>query len=922
MTGDRKRLIEEIFLGAADLPPDRRADYLQLACPDPEIAREVSSLLIYDAGASSASALDMVVRQAAASLVGGDPLVGTRLGPYRITEELGKGGMGTVFLAIRDDQTFEKKVAVKVVKRGMDSFGVLDRFRHERRILANLDHPYICRLLDAGTTPDGRPYFVMEYVEGEPIVAYCKTHKLELGAIVELFRKVCDAVSCAHRNLVVHRDLKASNILVAIDGSPKLLDFGIAKLLDPQSRTEDTAPASRMCTLDCASPEQIRGESVTTATDIYSLGILLFELLAGRPPWDFRSMAAMEAEQAICNTPAPKPSAVLRESGPSAGWRALTGDLDNIVLMALRKDPAHRYRSVDEFSMDLFRHQSGLPVNAREDSLLYSGVKFLRRHWVAVALSVLAILGLVGGIVYANAERRRAEVRLTQMLGMANQTLLDLHSQIEHQPGATETRLRIMQSTLTYLANLAKEAGDNQDVRTTLGAAYLHTGDVQGYPHAPNLGDSAGALTSYAAAEKLFSPADHVHLAVLLSHRGDVLCQLAPNKECIAVLQSSLKQAAKSDTREALLSAAETHHRLAYVMTQFNPDEALENSRHEMEIYTKLAGREPDNAEVLTGLASSYSTTGGVLNRRYRLDESLALFRKGLVIREKLVARNPADVALRRDLMISYGRVGDVLGNPSRANIGDKPGALAMFQKARAIAESLAATDPKNRLAQMDLAQIWARVGMVMDAPGQEREALAILDAARQTVISSQNGKALASDQLHLITWIDENRGARFGALKDHANSVLAYRLSLEGAQAAVKKQPNDSSAHVQLLATYHGLAVEFASAGRREDALRMAREAIAEASRGAANGPDPTMMAIFVPRSHAWLGATYEALAGPNSKIAQRKADWAAAAQSYSRAGQLWQPLSARQDFRHFQNEINDSAKKAADCSQRAKIG
>jgi eukaryotic-like serine/threonine-protein kinase len=920
MTGDRKKLVEEIFLGAADLSPDRRADYLLLACPDSEIAREVSSLLIYDA--ASASSLDTVVGQAAASLVGGDPLVGARLGPYRITEELGKGGMGTVFLAIRDDQTFEKKVAVKVVKRGMDSVGVLDRFRHERRILANLDHPYICRLFDAGTTPDGRPYFVMEYVEGKPIVAYCKAHNLELSAILVLFRKVCDAVSCAHRNLIVHRDLKASNILVAADGSPKLLDFGIAKLLDPQSRTEDTAPASRICTLDCASPEQIRGESVTTSTDIYSLGILLFELLAGRRPWDFHSMAALEAERAICHTPAPKPSAVLRESGASTPWRALTGDLDNIVLMSVRKDPAHRYRSVDEFSMDLFRYQSGLPVTAREDSLLYTGVKFLRRHWVAVALGVIAILGLVGGIVYANTERRRAEVRLTQMLGMANQTLLDLHTQIEHQPGATETRLRIMQSTLSYLANLAKEAGDNRDVRTTLGTAYLRTGDVQGYPHAPNLGDSAGALTSYAAAEKLFSPADHVHLAVLLSHRGDVLCQLARTADCIAVLQNSLKQAARSDTREALLSAAETYHRMAFVETQFNAEEALEHSRHEMEIYTRLAEREPDNAEVLTGLASSYSTMGGALNRRYRLNESLALFRKGLAIREKLVAKNPNDVALRRDLMISYGRVGDVLGNPSRANMGDKPGALAMFQKARAIAESLAAADPKNRLAQMDLAQIWARVGMVMDAPGQEKEALAVLDAAREMVISSQNGKALVHDQLSLVAWIDENRGARFVALKDSVNSLLAYRLSLEGAQTAVKNQGNDSSAHMQLLWACRGLAVEFGALGRREEAIRLAREAIAEANQTAAQGPDPTAMAIFVPRAHAWLGETYEALARQDSAAAQRNLDWAAAAKSYAQAGELWQPLSTRKDFFRFQMEAADCAKKAVDCSHRAKIG
>ena len=414
-----KRLVEEVFLAAVELPACERDAYLAFACADPEIAREVKSLLAYDS--ADDTTFDAVVQQAAASLLAVDPLVGTHLGPYRITEELGKGGMGAVFLAVRDDQAFEKKVAVKVVKRGMDSAAVVDRFRHERRILANLDHPYIGRLFDAGTTSDGRPYFVMEYVEGQPIVVYCAERELDLDAILELFRKVCDAVSCAHRNLIVHRDLKASNILVSADGSPKLLDFGIAKLLDPQHRTEDTAPASRMLTLDCASPEQIRGETVTTSTDIYSLGMLLFELLAKCPPWELRSLPAAEAQQIICLSPAPKPSFVLRQAGGATQWRDLTGDLDNIVLMALRKDPDRRYRSIDEFSGDVRSFQTGHPVIAREDSFAYRGAKFLRRHGVSVALASIAVLGLVAGIVYANIQRRRAEVRLNQMLSMANQ---------------------------------------------------------------------------------------------------------------------------------------------------------------------------------------------------------------------------------------------------------------------------------------------------------------------------------------------------------------------------------------------------------------------------------------------------------------------------------------------------------------------
>ena len=932
MTADRKKLIDEIFLSAADLPLDRRQAFLEAACPDAEIAREVSSLLIYD-GAGSSS-LESVVQWAAAALIAADPLIGAHLGPYRITEELGKGGMGAVFLAIRDDETFEKRVAVKVVKRGMDSVAVLERFRHERRILANLDHPYIGRLLDAGTTPDGRPYFVMEHIEGRPIVSYCATHQLDLASVLELFRKVCDAVSFAHRNLVVHRDLKAGNILVASDGSPKLLDFGIAKLLDPQGRTEHTAAASRMLTLDCASPEQIRGGTVTTSTDIYSLGVLLFELLAGRPPWAFRSVSRQEAEQIICNAAPPKPSTALFEYSRASGaapWagansRALTGDLDNIVLMAMRKNPADRYRSVDEFSMDLLRHQDGLPVIARmiakKDSLLYRGFKFLRRHWVAASLATLAVLGLCSGIVDANIERRHAEARLNQMLGMANQTLLDLHTQIEHQPGAMETRLKIIQSTLAYLANLAKDADNNQDVRTTLGVAYLRAGDIQGLPHSPNLGDPSGALASYAEAEKLFSAGDHLHLAIVRCHRGDVLCQLGRSTEGVAVLKAGLLDAAKSDSTESQLTAAEIYHRIAFVLTQSDPEDALANSRHEMEIYTRLAQREPDNVEVLNGLVSSYSTTGGALNRRFRLEEALPLYLKGVAIREQLVSKNPNDVSLRRDLMISYGRLGDLLGNPTRVNLGDKPAALENFRKARAIAESLGAADPKNQLARMDLAQIRMRVGLTMDAPGQAHESLELLDSARAAATYVQNGKELTKEQVWLTAWIDEGRGSRLAALGDSTGAVAAFSQSLQEAQTSVKRDTNDASSWQQLLYACRGLAPQLGALGRREEALRIANDAIAKAGQLAKSEPDLTTMALFVPRTSMWLGATYEALARQSSSPQQRRADWGAAAESYAKAKDSWQKLSGRKDFSRFQAEVAEASKRALECSHRSKQG
>jgi eukaryotic-like serine/threonine-protein kinase len=917
MITEHKKLIEDLFLTAADLSPDQREAYLQCACPDPETAREVSSLLAYDT--NGAATLDRVVRRAAASLIGGDPLLGTRLGPYRITEELGRGGMGAVFLAIRDDRTFEKKVAVKVVKRGMDSDAVLDRFRHERRILANLDHPYICRLLDAGTTPDGRPYFVMEYVEGQPIVAYCAEHQLNLTATLELFRKVCDAVSCAHRNLIVHRDLKAGNILVAADGSPKLLDFGIAKLLDPAIRTQETEAATRMLTLDCASPEQIRGESVTTSTDIYSLGILLFELLAGRPPWVFRSTSLTDAEQIICNAPAPKPSAILRESTPSAPWRALAGDLDNIVLMALRKDPDRRYRSVDELSEDIRRFQTQLPVIAREDSFSYRSVKFLRRHGVGVALVSAAIIALLFGIVYANVQRRRAEVRLTQMLSLANQTLLDLHAQIERQPGSMETRLRITKSTLAYLAGLASEAGNNQEVRSTLAKAYLATGDVQGYPDDPNLGDSTGALSSYQAAEKLFSPKDHIPMARLFWHRGVVLFKMGQFAPGVASLKKGIAEADLSNSRESLIIQAGAYHSLAYALTPTDPEEALACSRHETDIFTTLTRRDPNDTEAENGLADAYASTASALLRRNRIEEALALYRKGLSRMELLAVKHPSDVMIHRDLMNSYLHVGDTLGNPARRNLGDRRGALPYYRKARAIAELQVGVDPSNRLAVADLLEVLWRIGAVMESPEEAPAALAILDSARDRAHEVDMGKEINTTQLRTVSTIEQFRGWRLLTLKRLPEAAAAFQHSFDLAQSMSKKDQTDPSAWTIMLRVRSGLCPTLASLGRRDEALRCAHQAVEDAGRLAANGPDRFSMATYVPRTQMWLGAVYESLARAEETPQRRREDWAAAAASYSKGAEAWQSLRGRADIARFKAEISDCAKKVADCSHRA---
>ncbi len=397
---ERWQRVRALFDEAVSRPAGGRNAFLEQACPnDPALRREVESLL--EAHREENSRVGDVIRRAADSA--SSPLrVGTRLGPYRVLEAIGEGGMGSVYLAERSDGAFVLKVAIKVVRGGLDSTRVLERFHEERRILAALDHPNIARVLDGGTTPDGLPYLVMEYVAGQAIDAYCDAHQLGIAERVALFRSICDAVDHAHRQLVVHRDIKPANVLVTHDGVPKLLDFGIAKLLEPRpGNAALTAPDMRPMTPEFASPEQIRGEPVTTATDVHALGILLYLLLTGRHP--FRHAAG---------TPSALETAVL-ESDPESP-RTASGDLDNIILKALAKEPERRYASAAEFATDLGRQAKGHPVLARPSTFRYRAGKFVRRNAVGVTLAaafLVTVLGASGFSIaaYLRADRMRVE---------------------------------------------------------------------------------------------------------------------------------------------------------------------------------------------------------------------------------------------------------------------------------------------------------------------------------------------------------------------------------------------------------------------------------------------------------------------------------------------------------------------------------
>ncbi len=425
--------IKEILDQALDLPAAKRAAYLDETCPDEEWRAEIEDYLALEDDIGDfieEPVADLLAEQAA------EGREGQEVGPYRLVRPIGHGGMGRVYLAVRADEAYQQEVAVKILKRGLDTDEIVARFRRERQILANLEHPNIARIIDGGSTADGLPYFVMEHVEGTPIHHYCQAHRLSVDERLRIFRRVCETVHVAHQNLIVHCDLKPSNILVDADGKPKLLDFGIAKLLRPDgSDTTLTRLGGRLGTPRYASPEQTVGGSITTASDVYSLGVVLYELLAGEPPGlaseaptpgTVGPVASPYATQPVPARPAMvKPSTAVRRALKRTTEklegeerrrleqlrRKLRGDLDNIVLKATQPEPGRRYGSAAELGEDLGRHLDKLPVRARPDTFFYRAGRFARRHPIGLtaALLIFALLVMLGlQVQHTWAQRERA----------------------------------------------------------------------------------------------------------------------------------------------------------------------------------------------------------------------------------------------------------------------------------------------------------------------------------------------------------------------------------------------------------------------------------------------------------------------------------------------------------------------------------
>ncbi len=615
MNSSKWNAVRELFQLATQRPSAGRAAWLSEACGgDEELHGEVESLLAFDHTAE----LTLVARRAAANQ---PPVEGRRIGSYRLLREIGRGGMSVVYLAVRDDEHFERRVALKVIRPGFASGHqeMMQRFRQERQILASLDHPNIAHLLDGGNTEEGLPYFVMEYIEGMQIDRYCEAHGLSIAQRLRLFQTVCRAVHHAHQNLVVHRDLKPSNVLVTPAGEPKLLDFGIAKLLNPQlTRAEvvSTTPSLQLMTAGYASPEQILGEPISTASDIYSLGVLLYELLSGRIPFSLEGLTPAEVARLVSETPPAPPSQGFKDPGASTAPVAslhLHRDLDAIALMALRKEPRRRYRSAEQMAEDLGRFLDHRPVRARPETVVYRLGKWVRRNRLAAALAVAGVLFAAGMTAQAArasralklAEEHRGAAEMEQLRALrserAKDSTLELVIQLflqgdpDHRGSSPTTTRDILERHLRNTErHLADQPLAQADIYQLAGRLYRELGKY----------DKSGPLLRRSYALRQFHlPTDHPYVADSLHHLAHHHYALGE----FARAEGEERAAHEIRRRyfgEESLEVAESLRQLGEILlAQDRTDEAETSLTRSLELHQALAHGSPRIASVLNGLA-------------------------------------------------------------------------------------------------------------------------------------------------------------------------------------------------------------------------------------------------------------------------------------------------------------------------------
>ncbi len=794
--------IKDVLADILEIEPAERQRCLDSLDLSPDQRAEVESLIQFES--ESADLMQLSAVEFSKDFVAEDSggLAGQEIGPYKLISELGTGGMGAVYLAERIDGKFQQKVALKLLKREMNTSALRRHFEQEREILASLDHPNIARLLDAGATDDKIPFIAMEYVDGMPIDEYCNSRRLDLNARLELFRTVCAAVDFAHRNLVIHRDLKPSNVLVTNDGIPKLLDFGISKIISNEYADADTATITRMgvMTPSYASPEQLRREGVTTLSDVYSLGVILFELLSGHRPFEDKEHDLREIYSAILEKEPALPSSLVatgafqpptvvepvipngdntqgdiarrtRSSETGLSSQSIRGDLDNIVLKALRKEPERRYSSAGNLSDDIHRHMQGLAVTARPNTFGYRASKFVGRNRVSVIAAAIVLLAIIAGVIatvwqtrVARAERANAEKRFNDVRKLANSYLFDVYPEIENLEGSLKAREKILINVLQYLDSLSTEAGGDLALQSELATAYEKIGDVQGALTNSSLGNIQAGLDSYAKAARLRE-------AVYSADPSDL------------------------DAKEKLAANYYTTARTLWNNSQTaEAENAFEQS---LKLRRELVAARPDSVEYQNRLAVLLIDYGAIPVFNSQTQKALILFDEALPIVERLRAAQPANADFKK----TQTRLLRILSK-SKGSLGDYEGALRGFSLAAEISRELAKEFPNDFRVQRS---VWLTESMRCELYIDKEDGRDGVGACLPTI---EFPKAALEKE-------PENGVVAFDLAISHFNTSRAYRFANDfpktilhaekaiGVMSALSKKTPDNMEYRRNLAVY-----------------------------------------------------------------------------------------------------------------------
>ncbi|MCH9649592.1 MAG: serine/threonine-protein kinase [Deltaproteobacteria bacterium] len=814
MTPERWHQIQDVFHSARELPAESVAEFLAHACAeDEDLAHQVQALL--EADLASANPLDRPVASltGAAAVTVVDENLGQKMGSYRLERLLGRGGMGSVYLAVRADGAYLQQAAVKILRRGLDTDDFLHRFRQERQILAGLDHPHIAKLLDGGSTPGGVPFLVMEYVDGKPLHHYCDQLRLTLKQRLELFRKICRAVHVAHQNLVVHRDLKPGNILVTEEGEPKLLDFSIAKLLAPSSEEELAAltqQGTALMTPAYASPEQLRGEVISTASDVYSLGVVLFELLAGCRPGGQRSGdqrsgdgrpakgvghqgplgVANRRESALprWDTPVERLSTTVgrlappareevadkRRTEPNRLHRQLRGDLDNIVAMALRSEPQRRYSSADQMAKDLERHLAGHAVLASGDSWVYRGMKLLRRHRLAAAVAAISLAALLGFVVLLVESQRQALRHFERAESVSDLlvALFEIPDPGRARGNIVTARQILEDGVLKVRSELSDQPQAQADVEASMGRSFLNLGLLE---------EAEELLQHSLDLRRGLQGEDHSEVGTGLLRLSEVFEAQGRYPEAAETARKAV-EVHRGGSGEGHEETAGSHLQLARVLDlQGNFQDADDEFRRGLSLARELGA-----SRILASGLDDYAIS---LARRGQTDQAEDFYREALEILRGLYGGDHPEVAL------SLNNLGLLLKE------SDVEAAEELFREAEQMQRRLY---PEGHL---HLATTLSNLGLSLDQAGRLEESEAFYLEALE-----MQRKAYHGDHPRLATTLN-NLAALYLDQGRREEAEDLYRQSLAMRQRTLGER------HEEVAASLNNLGEILAATGRQEQA-------------------------------------------------------------------------------------------------------